>query len=165
MERVLRSVTMQNSRLIQACFPIKIDKVWIDRFCVRYDWCRRLQSTSSVSPVWLYSGPKFRSTASNIVADQIFSGVLNLYIAYNTAKNNCNVVEKTPKLTLFFHQAPMAIWWVFLLQGDVTRMRTSGLLTTSRHCGDWAISQRLICKDLRIDSPSHAQMNEHRHKT
>ena len=42
---------MQNSRLIQACFPIKIDEVWIDRFCVRYDWWRRLQRTSSVSPV------------------------------------------------------------------------------------------------------------------
>ena len=33
-------------------FPIKIDEVWIDRFCVRYDWWRRLQPTSSVSPVW-----------------------------------------------------------------------------------------------------------------
>ena len=51
-ERMLRTVIMQNSRLIQACFPIKIDEVWIDRFCVRYDWWRRLQPPSSVSPVW-----------------------------------------------------------------------------------------------------------------
>ena len=28
-----------------------------------------------------------------------------------------------------------------------------------------AISQTLICKALRIDSPSHAQMNKQRHKT
>ena len=51
-ERMLRTVIMQNSRLIQACFPIKINEVWIDRFCVRYDWWRRLQRTSSVSAVW-----------------------------------------------------------------------------------------------------------------
>ena len=50
-ERMLRIIIMQNSKLIQACFPIKIDEVWIDRFCVRYDWWRRLQPTSSVSPV------------------------------------------------------------------------------------------------------------------
>ena len=52
-ERMLRTIIMQNSRLIQACFPIKIDEVWIDRFCVRCGWWRRLQPTSSVSPVWL----------------------------------------------------------------------------------------------------------------
>ena len=51
-ERMLRTIIMQNSRMIQACFPIKIDEVWINRFCVRYDWWRRLQPTSSVSPVW-----------------------------------------------------------------------------------------------------------------
>ena len=32
-ERMLRIIIMQNSRLIQAYFPIKIDEVWIDRFC------------------------------------------------------------------------------------------------------------------------------------
>ena len=42
-ERMLRTIIMQNSGLIHACFPIKIDEVWIDRFCVRYDWWRRLQ--------------------------------------------------------------------------------------------------------------------------
>ena len=52
---MLSPIIMQNSRLIHACFPIKIDEVWIDRFCVRYDWWRRLQPTSSVSPVW-YGG-------------------------------------------------------------------------------------------------------------
>ena len=46
-----KNVFMQNSRLIQACFPVKIDEVWTDRFCARYDWWRRLQPTSSVSPV------------------------------------------------------------------------------------------------------------------
>ena len=52
-DKMFRTIIMQNSRLIYACFPIKIDKVWMDRFCVRYDWWRRLQPTSSVSPVWL----------------------------------------------------------------------------------------------------------------
>ena len=33
----------------------KIVLVWIDWFCVRYDWWRRLQPTSSVSPVWRIS--------------------------------------------------------------------------------------------------------------
>ena len=56
-ERMLRTIIMQNSRMIQACFPIKIDKVWMDRFCVRYDWWRRLQQTSSVSPVCNDSAP------------------------------------------------------------------------------------------------------------
>ena len=51
-DRMFRTIIMQNFRLISACFPIKIDEVWIDRFCVRYDWWRRLQGTSSVSPVW-----------------------------------------------------------------------------------------------------------------
>ena len=44
-ERMLRTIIMKNSKLIQACFPIKIDEVWIDRFCVGYDWLRRLQPT------------------------------------------------------------------------------------------------------------------------
>ena len=52
-DRMFRTIIMQNSRLIYACFPIKIDEVWIDWFCVRYDWWRRLQRTSSVSPVWM----------------------------------------------------------------------------------------------------------------
>ena len=50
-DRVFRTIIMQNSRLIYAFFPIKNDEVWIDQFCVRYDWWRRLQPTSSVSPV------------------------------------------------------------------------------------------------------------------
>ena len=50
-DRMFRTIIMQNFRLNYACFPIKIDEVWIDRFCVRYDWWRRLQRTSSVSPV------------------------------------------------------------------------------------------------------------------
>ena len=54
-DRMFRTIIMQNSRLIYACFPIKTDEVWIDRFCVRYDWWRRLQPTSSVSPVWRIS--------------------------------------------------------------------------------------------------------------
>ena len=54
-DRMFRTIIMQNSRLVYACFPIKIDEDWIDRFCVRYDWWRRLQPTSSVSPVCLSS--------------------------------------------------------------------------------------------------------------
>ena len=43
---------MQNSRLLQACFPLKIVEVWINRYCVRYDWWWRQQTTSSMSPLW-----------------------------------------------------------------------------------------------------------------
>ena len=42
-ERMLRTIIMQNFRLIQACFPSKIVEVWFHRFCVRYDWWRRLE--------------------------------------------------------------------------------------------------------------------------
>ena len=59
-DRMFRTIIMQNSRLVYACFPIKIDEVWIDRFCVRYDWWRRLQPTSSVSPVCSVLGAQTR---------------------------------------------------------------------------------------------------------
>ena len=49
--RVLRTIFMQKSKPKYACLPSKIVEVWIDRFCVRYDWWRRLHPTSSVSPV------------------------------------------------------------------------------------------------------------------
>ena len=65
---------MQNSRLIQDCFPIKIDEVWIDRFCVRYYWWRRLQPTSSVSPVWCMQLNKlyhYRDVIISTMAPQI----------------------------------------------------------------------------------------------
>ena len=52
---MLRTIIMQNSRLIHACFPIRIDEVWIDRFCVGYDWWRRLQPTPSLSSVCISS--------------------------------------------------------------------------------------------------------------
>ena len=52
-QRVLRTIFMQKSKPKYACLPSKIVEVWIDRFCVRYDWWRRLQLTSSVSPVWI----------------------------------------------------------------------------------------------------------------
>ena len=48
-QRVLWTVFMQKSKPKYVCLPSKID-----RFCVRYDWWRRLQPTSSVSPVWIY---------------------------------------------------------------------------------------------------------------
>ena len=51
-QRVLRTISMQKSRPKYACLSSKIVEVWIDRICVRYDWWRRLQLTSSVSPVW-----------------------------------------------------------------------------------------------------------------
>ena len=50
-QRVLRALFMQTFKPKCACLPCKIIEVWIDRFCVRYDWWRRLQPTSSVSPV------------------------------------------------------------------------------------------------------------------
>ena len=53
-----RSKTVTNyisakSKPKYACLPSKIVEVWIKRFFVRYDWWRRLQPTSSVSPVWV----------------------------------------------------------------------------------------------------------------
>ena len=51
-QRVLRTTFMQKSKLKYACLPSKIVEVWIDWFCIRYDWWRRLQPTSSVTPVW-----------------------------------------------------------------------------------------------------------------
>ena len=50
-QRVLRTIFMQKFKPKNACLPSKIVEVWIDRFCVRYDWWRRLQLTS-VSTVW-----------------------------------------------------------------------------------------------------------------
>ena len=60
--RVLRTIFMQNSKPKYACLPSKIVEVWIDRFCVRYDWWRRLQPTSSVSPVCHASEPNYNKT-------------------------------------------------------------------------------------------------------
>ena len=60
-QRVLRTIYMQKAKPRYACLPSKIVEVWIDRFCVRYDWWRRLQPTSSVSPVWFF---RFRLNAS-----------------------------------------------------------------------------------------------------
>ena len=66
-EWTFRSIIMKNSRKIQACVPSKMDEVWIDRFCARYDWWRRLQPTSSVSPVWNY----------DIIIDTVFLNYMN----------------------------------------------------------------------------------------
>ena len=42
-DRMLTTCIMKNSKLIQVCFPSKILEVWIARFCVCYDYWRRLQ--------------------------------------------------------------------------------------------------------------------------
>ena len=55
--RLLRTIFLQKSKPKYTCLPSKIIKVWIDLFCVRYDWWRRLQPTSSVSPVWIKAYP------------------------------------------------------------------------------------------------------------
>ena len=51
-QRVLRTIFMQKSKPKYACLPSKVVEVWIDGLCVRYDWWRRLQPTSSVSREW-----------------------------------------------------------------------------------------------------------------
>ena len=51
-QRQSRTIFMQKSKPKYACLPSKIVEVWFERFCVRYDWWRRLQQTSSVFPVW-----------------------------------------------------------------------------------------------------------------
>ena len=50
-QRLLRTIFMHKSKSKYACLPNKIVEVWIERYCVRYDWWRRLQPTSSVSPM------------------------------------------------------------------------------------------------------------------
>ena len=50
-QRGIRTTAIQKSKLKYAYLPSKIVAIWIDRFCVRYDWWRRLQPTSSVFPV------------------------------------------------------------------------------------------------------------------
>ena len=45
----LETIFMRKSKPKYAYLPSKIVAVWIDRFCLRYDWWRRLQPTSSVS--------------------------------------------------------------------------------------------------------------------
>ena len=54
-QRGLRTIFIQKSKLKYAYLPSKIVSVWIDRFCVHYDWWRRLQPTSLVSPVWFHA--------------------------------------------------------------------------------------------------------------
>ena len=78
-DRMFRTIIILNSRLIYACFPIKIDEVWIDRFCVRYDWWRRLQPTSSVSPVWYTSLQNQGEGDGNILQSGIFCFANTLY--------------------------------------------------------------------------------------
>ena len=53
-QRGLRTIFIQKSMSKYACLIIKIDEVWIEWFCIHYDWCRRLQPTSSVSPVCIW---------------------------------------------------------------------------------------------------------------
>ena len=52
-QRVLRTKLIKKSKPKYACLPSKIVEVWIDWFCVHYNWWRWLQLTSSVFPVWL----------------------------------------------------------------------------------------------------------------
>ena len=65
---------MQKSKPKYACLPSKIVEVWIERFCVRYDWWRRLQPTSSVSPVcsrqWIAVGRPLLSGKWIILFDE-----------------------------------------------------------------------------------------------
>ena len=44
-QRVLITILMQKTMPKYACLPSEIVEVWIDRFCVRYDWWRRLKNT------------------------------------------------------------------------------------------------------------------------
>ena len=53
--------------------PSKIISVWIDRFCVRYDWWRRLQPTLSVSPVWVMI---------YVICIITYTYIINIYAAY-----------------------------------------------------------------------------------
>ena len=49
-QRVLRTIFMQNSKPKYACLPNKIVEVWINWFCIRNDWWRRLQQCPRCVP-------------------------------------------------------------------------------------------------------------------
>ena len=70
-QRGLRTMFIQKSKPKYAYLPSKIVAVWIDRFCVRYDWWRRLQPTSSVSPVWDNNSIWFSAHSVNDVVHRI----------------------------------------------------------------------------------------------
>ena len=87
-QRVLRTIFMQKSKPKYACLPSKIVEVWIDRFCVRYDWWRLLQPTSSVSPVWcLWSG--------NMTVPTNTRKQLNMLQGHASEQNKSERVENT----------------------------------------------------------------------
>ena len=50
-QRGLRTIFIEKSKPKYAYLPKKFIAVWIDWFCVCYDWWRRLQPMSSVFPV------------------------------------------------------------------------------------------------------------------
>ena len=74
-QRLLRTIFMQNSMPKYACLPSKIVKVWIHRFCVCYDWWRRLQPMSSVPLVW-YNHNKTKNNTTDPYAYLCLSGKL-----------------------------------------------------------------------------------------
>ena len=78
-QRGLRTIFMQKSMPQYACLIIEIDEVWIDRFCVRYDWWRRLQPTSSVSPVWQRRKEKDNDNDDNSEIDNGNSDFIYIY--------------------------------------------------------------------------------------
>ena len=89
-QRVLRTISMQKSELKYACLSSKIFKVWIDRFCVRCDWWRRLQPTSSVSPVCIQD-PEIKCRAH----ESIQRPIRQLFINYTVKQ-----VTHFPTMTL-----------------------------------------------------------------
>ena len=94
---------MQNSRLIQACFPIKIDEIWIDRFCVRYDWWRRLQRTSSVSPVWVWAFGEWRYIFRNTGLHKNFHCFAWDSIALDSLLTGSDKIFTGPRLSLIWY--------------------------------------------------------------
>ena len=81
-QRVLITICMQKSKPKYACLPSKIVEVWIDRFCVRYDWWRRLQPTSSVSPVWMEDLPVVSTRPSHSLCSQGVPIAAVLFVTY-----------------------------------------------------------------------------------
>ena len=97
--RVLGTIFMQKSKPKYACLPNKIVEDWIDRFCVRHDWWRLLQPTSSVSPVCWFVLTNVIITCIPALTWDLFAVIYKymeqylLYDGYITTKARCERVN------------------------------------------------------------------------
>ena len=110
----LGTIYMQKSKTKYACSPSKIVAVWIDRFCVRYYWWRRLhqcpQCEMSVMACQTTDNPKFNSLFS-----LTFKKSLTLFDVYPSVSGGLPyegpVCGKFPCHTIMFFSHVDIMWW------------------------------------------------------